>query len=102
MDVGPRGWPTMFPDPAQQASQQAFNDAVRRQANDRHMDAMRRRSSRNGGRSGSGLGGLLQFLVLVVGAVVLVRNPELRADLWTFAQNVWADVQRLWADAQSR
>ncbi|MFI7502396.1 hypothetical protein ACIBVL_28715 [Streptomyces sp. NPDC049687] len=54
---------------------------------------MRRSQGRTGGRSGSGLGGLLRLLLLVVVAAVLVRNPELRADLWTFAQNVWTDVQ---------
>ncbi|MFD4522948.1 hypothetical protein ACFWP7_03205 [Streptomyces sp. NPDC058470] len=47
---------------------------------------------RRGGAS-SGLGGLLKLALLVGAVVLLVQNPELRTEAWTFVQNLWTDVQ---------
>lgn len=87
----------MYPNPGQNDGPQALQRA--RQMNDASYDAYRRR--RRSGRSGSGLAGLLKLLLLVGVVVFLVQNPELRAEIGTFAQNVWADVQTLWADAEN-
>lgn len=80
----------MFPDPGFQAQQQFDQSRRFREMNDQ-MDAQRRRRARRG--SGSGLGGLLKLALLVGVVVLLAQNPELRAEAWTFVQELWADVQ---------
>ncbi|WP_371544487.1 hypothetical protein OG266_09315 [Streptomyces sp. NBC_00554] len=80
----------MGPDPGRQAQQQFDQSRRFREMNDQ-MDAQRRRRARRG--SGSGLSDLLKLALLVGVVVFLVQNPELRAEAWTFAQELWADVQ---------
>ena len=80
----------MYPDPGWQA-QQRFDQSRRFQRMNDDMDAQRRRRARGG--SGSGLGGLLKLALLVGVVVLLVQNPELRDEAWTFVTNLWADVQ---------
>jgi len=70
----------MYPDPGPQRS-----DDLRRF---RQMNEQGRR-----GGAGSGLGGLLKLALLVGVVVLLVQNPELRTEAWTFVQNLWTDVQ---------
>ncbi|MFD3928153.1 hypothetical protein [Streptomyces sp. NPDC058614] len=80
----------MGPDPGWQAQQQFDQSRRFREMNDQ-MDVQRRRRARRG--AGSGLGGLLKLALLVGVVVLLAQNPELRAEAWTFAQELWADVQ---------
>jgi hypothetical protein len=76
----------MFPDPAWQAQQRQHEQRRFREMNE--ASARRSRS-----RSRTGLGGLLKFLLLVAVVVLLVKNPELRTEAWTFVQHFWTDVQ---------
>ncbi|AVH55833.1 MULTISPECIES: hypothetical protein [Streptomyces] len=101
-----------MPDPswmAQQQAQQAAQQAqqihqnhvrIHREMHDmaRHTGAphITHRPTSYGGGGGGGGGSLRGFLTLVVIVAVVVyvaRDPELRAEVMTFARNLWAQIQ---------
>ncbi|MET7848673.1 hypothetical protein ABZT48_10660 [Streptomyces avermitilis] len=85
----------MVPDPGRRIAWQNQLRTNQRVSSDNGAQYDRR------GRPASGLAGVLKLLLLVAVVVLLARNPGLRAELWTLAQNLGAYVQGLWADTRS-
>ncbi|MET8026908.1 hypothetical protein [Streptomyces avermitilis] len=88
----------MVPDPGRRIAWQNQLRTNQRVSSDNAAQYDRRRRR---GRPASGLAGVLKLLLLVAVVVLLARNPGLRAELWTLAQNLGAYVQGLWADTRS-
>ncbi|MET7907426.1 hypothetical protein ACFYS7_03070 [Streptomyces avermitilis] len=90
----------MVPDPGRQM---AWQNQLRtnQQVSSNNVAQYDRRRRRSRGRPAAALAGLLKLLLLVAVVVLLAENPGLRAELWTFAQNLGAYVQDLWADTQN-
>ncbi|MFE9997707.1 hypothetical protein [Streptomyces avermitilis] len=91
----------MVPNPGRQIAWQNQLRTNQQVFSDNAAQYDRRRRRRNRGRPASGLAGVLKLLLLVAVVVLLAENPGLRAELWTFAQNLGAYVQGLWADTRN-
>ncbi|MEU9366169.1 hypothetical protein AB0D78_26655 [Streptomyces avermitilis] len=90
----------MVPDPGRRIAWQNQLRTNQRVSSDNAAQYDRRRR-RDRGRPAFGLASVLKLLLLVAVVVLLARNPGLRAELWTLAQNLGAYVQGLWADTRS-
>jgi hypothetical protein len=83
----------MFPNPGQQAAQQAARRGAEQSARQAAQDGMR--AAQAGARrshSGRG-GGLLSLLLLVAVGVLVARDPELRASVLQFVHHIVNVVQ---------
>ncbi|MFI6404011.1 hypothetical protein [Streptomyces sp. NPDC050548] len=83
----------MFPNPGQQAAQQAAQRGAEQSARRAAEDGMR--AAQAGARRGHSpsRGGLLSFLLLVAVVVLVARDPELRASVLHFVHHVVNVVQ---------
>ena len=83
----------MFPNPGQQAAQQAARRGAEQSARQAAQDGMR--AAQTGARrTHSGRGGsLLSFLLLVAAGVLVARDPELRSSAMQFVHHIVNVVQ---------